>query len=228
MSILARLALLFVVVPLVELALLIELGRLMGFWPTMALVLLTGVAGAFLARSEGFRTLRALQGELVRGRIPRQAMMDGASILVGGALLLTPGFLTDTFGFALLFPPTRRWLQRRVRRRLEKKVARGELRVGVFGRGAAGGGTGGTSGAGEEEWEVGEVRGIRDVEEEGRTREVPRDRDVRDHGHVRDDRHVRDDPAVRDIREARTVRQVEDAGDASGQPDEGTDRRIPE
>lgn len=138
MSILARLAILFVVVPLLELALLVRLGQLLGFWTTIGVVILTGVAGALLARAEGFRTLWTLRSDLARGRLPHQAMLDGASVLVGGALLLTPGLLTDGVGFALLFPPTRRWVQRRFLRRLEGKVARGEIRVGVFRSGASG------------------------------------------------------------------------------------------
>ncbi|MEX0980291.1 MAG: FxsA family protein, partial [Gemmatimonadota bacterium] len=129
-------ALLFIVVPLVELALLIRLGQWMGFWPTMGLVLLTGAVGAWLARAEGFRTVWQLRSDLEQGRIPHQAMQDGVAILVGGVLLLTPGFLTDAAGFSLLFPPTRRWVQRRFRRRIEDGIRKGHtegrIRAGVF------------------------------------------------------------------------------------------------
>jgi UPF0716 protein FxsA len=107
MRILALLATLFVVLPVAELALLLRVGRTLGFWPTLGLVLFTGVLGAALARREGTRTLGALRSEVARGGLPGRAILDGASILVGGALLLTPGFLTDALGFALLFPPTR-------------------------------------------------------------------------------------------------------------------------
>lgn len=141
MSVLGRLAFIFVVVPLVELALLIRIGQWMGFWPTMALVLLTGVVGAWLARSEGLRTLWKVRGDLDGGRIPHQAMQDGVSILLGGALLLTPGILTDIMGFALLLPPSRHWIQRRFRRRIEESIARGRregrIRVGMFHSGPA-------------------------------------------------------------------------------------------
>jgi UPF0716 protein FxsA len=124
-----RLALLFVLLPVVELALLIRMGQLVGFWPTVALVIGTGWAGAVLARMEGMRVLARFQQELVVGRIPGQAILDGASVLVGGAFLLAPGILTDLAGLALLFPPTRKVIQRWVRKRLERSIMNGSLRV---------------------------------------------------------------------------------------------------
>lgn len=129
---LARLALLFVVVPLAELALLIQIGRLVGLLPTIGLVVLTGVGGAALARAEGLRTLWSFQGALAEGRLPGRELMDGAAILVGGALLLTPGILTDLVGLALLLPPTRRWIQGRIRRGLERRLRDGTLDITVY------------------------------------------------------------------------------------------------
>lgn len=143
---LARLALLFVVVPLLELALLIQVGQWVGLPATILLVLSTGVAGAALARREGLRTLSALQGELARGALPGQSLLDGLAVLVGGAFLLTPGILTDAAGFLLLLPPSRRWVQRRVRKRIEKGLKDGTLRVvrtGPLGFGPMGAGPGG-------------------------------------------------------------------------------------
>ena len=133
MSVLARLALLFVIVPLLELALLIEIEQVVGFLPTMALVVLTGVTGAWLARLEGLKTLWKLRDDLARGQLPGQAIMDGMSILVGGALLLTPGILTDLVGFSLLLPPTRHAIQRRVRERLERGIQDGAIEMTVLG-----------------------------------------------------------------------------------------------
>lgn len=133
MRILALLATLFVVLPVAELALLLRVGRTLGFWPTLGLVLFTGVLGAALARREGTRTLGALRSELARGGLPGRAILDGASILVGGALLLTPGFLTDALGFALLFPPTRTRLQGFLRRRIEAGVQEGRIHVAMAG-----------------------------------------------------------------------------------------------
>ena len=129
MTFLRRLAILFVVVPLVELVLLIQLGRTVGFWPTLALVLITGVSGAMLARLEGLRVLVQVQREVASGRIPGQALLDGLSVLIGGVLLLTPGLLTDLLGFSLLLSGPRNWIQRGVRRRLERAIASGSIRV---------------------------------------------------------------------------------------------------
>jgi UPF0716 protein FxsA len=129
MNLLGRLALLFIVVPILELVLLIELGQLVGLLPTVGLVVFTGVTGAWLARAEGVRVFFQFQQELASGRLPGQALLDGISVLVGGALLLTPGVLTDVVGFSLLFPPTRRWIQGRVRARLERQIRDGSIRV---------------------------------------------------------------------------------------------------
>jgi UPF0716 protein FxsA len=139
MNILGRLALLFVVVPVVELMLLIQLGKVVGLLPTLGLVIFTGVTGAWLARAEGLRVLFQFQKELASGRLPGQAMLDGAAVLVGGAFLLTPGIMTDFVGFSLLFPPTRRWIQRRVRKRLERGIADGTVRVVTMGSWGGGG-----------------------------------------------------------------------------------------
>ena len=107
MKILGRLAFLFVVIPVLELVLLIELGRYIGPLPTIGIVVLTGVTGAWLARTEGLRVFFRFQEELVSGRLPGQAMLDGICVLVGGAFLLTPGVITDVLGFSLLLPFTR-------------------------------------------------------------------------------------------------------------------------
>lgn len=159
MNILGRMALLFVIVPIIELMLLIQLGQYVGLGPTLGLVVLTGVGGAMLARAEGVRVFFQFQKELAQGRIPGQAMLDGISVLIGGAFLLTPGVLTDFVGFSLLFPFTRRWIQKRVRGRLESQVADGTIRVvsmgthgvtgfGGFGGFGAAGGAGGDGMAG--------------------------------------------------------------------------------
>ena len=133
MSILGRLALLFVVVPLLELALLIQMGQWVGFWPTIAVVVFTGVTGAWLARMEGLRTIWRLQSDLAHGRVPGQAIMDGMAVLAGGALLLTPGVLTDLVGFSLLFPGTRRLIQKRIMARLERRIKEGVVHVSMSG-----------------------------------------------------------------------------------------------
>jgi UPF0716 protein FxsA len=135
------------VIPLLELAVLIQVGQVVGLPATILLVLATGVAGAALARREGLRTLTALQGELARGALPGQSLLDGLAILVGGAFLLTPGILTDVAGFLLLLPPTRRWVQRRVRKRIEKGLEEGTIRVMSAGPGGFGGWGAGAAGS---------------------------------------------------------------------------------
>ena len=116
----AKLLLLFILVPALELALLIEVGQHIGTINTLLLIAVTGVVGASLARRQGLGVLRRMQVEFVQGRIPSGSMVDGVIILLSGALLITPGLLTDTFGFLCLIPTTRtmirsllwRWLQR--------------------------------------------------------------------------------------------------------------------
>ena len=127
MSIIARLAFLFVAVPLLELFILIRLGTAIGLLPTLTLCVVTGVAGAWLARREGLRALWSFQARLAKGGLPGRSLMDGLCILVGGALLLTPGLLTDVFGFSLLLPPSRRWIQQRMQRRIERGLADGSI-----------------------------------------------------------------------------------------------------
>ncbi|MYF60592.1 MAG: FxsA family protein [Gammaproteobacteria bacterium] len=158
MSILSRLALIFVSVPLLELFLLIRLGGAIGLLPTLSLCVLTGVAGAWLARREGLRALWSFQQRLASGGVPGRALMDGLCILLGGALLLTPGLLTDVVGFSLLVPPSRRWIQKRIRSRIERQLADGSLQVttigGFPGAGGASARAGGASG-----WGFGTRRG---------------------------------------------------------------------
>lgn len=129
---LSRLILLFVAVPLVELAILLQVAQVIGLMPTIALVVTTGVAGAALARHQGLRAFLAVQQELASGRLPGRSLLDGLSILVGGAFLLTPGILTDIAGFSLLVPLSRRWLQGVVKRRLERRIREGTVEFRVF------------------------------------------------------------------------------------------------
>lgn len=117
-----RLALLFVVVPLLELALLIQVGRWMGLLPTVALVVVTGILGAALARLQGLATLMRFRRAMDEGRLPHRELVEGVFILMAGAVLLTPGLLTDAAGFLLLVPPVRRALAARVERWLQGRA----------------------------------------------------------------------------------------------------------
>jgi UPF0716 protein FxsA len=107
---------LFILVPLVELYLLIELGSRIGVAATIAIVVVTGLIGAWLARSQGLRALNEVRSSLAVGEMPAEAIMDGLLILVAGAVLLTPGLLTDALGFFLLIPRGRRTMRSLARR----------------------------------------------------------------------------------------------------------------
>lgn len=118
----ARLFLLFVTVPIVELFLFLVIGQKIGVFPTFAIILFTGVLGAALARSQGLRTLTKYREAMEQGRLPHEAVLDGLMILVAGALLLTPGFLTDTIGFLLLAPGVRKVVRARLEHSLRQRV----------------------------------------------------------------------------------------------------------
>lgn len=133
-----RLALLFIIVPIVELVLLIRVGQWIGLLPTLGLIVATGLGGAFLARREGWRAFRRFGASVARGEIPTEAALDGLAVLVGGAFLLTPGVLTDVVGFGLLIPPIRALFKRRVASALKEKVATGGVQFLVYGPMAAG------------------------------------------------------------------------------------------
>lgn len=117
-----RLILLFTVVPAVELFVLLQLGSLLGPTPTFLIILLTGVAGAWLAKREGLGVLRSLQTELSRGLPPGDRLMEGALVVVGGLLLVTPGVFTDLTGFLLIAPWSRRWLAPRALKALTSRI----------------------------------------------------------------------------------------------------------
>jgi len=106
------LVVLFVVVPLLEIFVLIQVGQVIGPWWTILLLVLDSVIGAWLVRREGGRAWRALTTALQTGRMPARELADGALILVGGTLMLTPGFVTDVFGFAAILPFTRPFARR--------------------------------------------------------------------------------------------------------------------
>jgi UPF0716 protein FxsA len=128
---LLKILLLFTVVPLVELALLLEIGRRIGTLPTIVLILLTGIAGALLAKRQGFGVVHRIRAEMMAGQMPGAAIVDGAIILVAGALLVTPGVLTDVFGFLCLIPVTRRYMRALLWRTITRAVRRGHTRVDV-------------------------------------------------------------------------------------------------
>lgn len=121
-SVFARLLVLFIVVPLIELVLLLRVGSNIGWVPTIAVIVVTGVIGAALTRRQGMQTLSKYQEALGQGRIPHQELLDGLLILIAGAVLLTPGFLTDATGFLLLIPSVREAIRNRLSRRIMEKT----------------------------------------------------------------------------------------------------------
>lgn len=117
-----KLLILFILVPLIELALFMTLGEKLGLFNTVAIIIITGFIGAALAKSEGRKALLNFRQALAEGRLPHQEATDGILILLAGAVLLTPGFLTDAVGFTLLIPPFRAVLRAQLAQRLKDKV----------------------------------------------------------------------------------------------------------
>ncbi|MGE5485540.1 MAG: FxsA family protein [Ignavibacteriales bacterium] len=117
------------VVPIIELALLIEIGRRVGVWYTVALVLLTGSAGLTVARMQGLSILTKLSSELSQGQIPGNTIVDGVLLLIGAVLLITPGVLTDLAGLLLLVPPVRAVVREWLKARLKSWVSSGSVWV---------------------------------------------------------------------------------------------------
>jgi Protein affecting phage T7 exclusion by the F plasmid len=109
----------FLTVPFVEIYLLLQLGGIVGVIPTVLLVVFTAILGAWLLRRQGFATWQRFQANLAKGEIPAYEMIEGPILLVGGALLLTPGFFTDAMGFVCLIPQARRKLAQYV---IEKQL----------------------------------------------------------------------------------------------------------
>ena len=108
MGVFHLLLLLFVAVPIAEIYLMLEIGGVLGVVPTIGLVVLTAAAGAALVRTQGFSTIAQVRRSLEAGEVPAVAIIEGVFLLLAGALLLTPGFLTDAVGFGCLVPPLRR------------------------------------------------------------------------------------------------------------------------
>ena len=120
---------LFIALPLCELGLLLKVGEFLGWRGTIALVVVTGVVGVTLARLEGTRVLINIQRDLAQGRMPAPYLLDGVMILLAGALLITPGLITDTVGFLLLIPVCRAAVKQWLRRKLESKLRVGAVDV---------------------------------------------------------------------------------------------------
>jgi UPF0716 protein FxsA len=127
--VLIRLLIVLILLPIAEIYVLIESGRLLGVAPTVLLVVLTGIAGSWLMRHQGLELLRRAQHDLAAGQLPAGTLLDGILVLIGGVLLLTPGFCTDLIGFSMLVPGTRRWWCRWAQLWLSRQLASGRLTI---------------------------------------------------------------------------------------------------
>ena len=124
------LLLIFIVVPLAEIAVFIQVGDAIGLGPTIAIVIITAIIGTALLRAQGFATINRAQKTVSEGGIPIDSVIDGASLLVAGAFLLTPGMITDSLGFLLFIPAFRHWLAKWA---FNKFTRNANINVNIFG-----------------------------------------------------------------------------------------------
>ncbi|ARF13251.1 FxsA family protein [Sporosarcina ureae] len=123
------LAALFIIVPTAELALLMVSGKTLGIMPTILIIIATGIGGAYLAKKQGLRAWRDLQFRMANRETPGKALVDSVCILLGGLLLLMPGFITDSIGFLLLFSGPRKILYPFIVKWIYNKIRNGQIRV---------------------------------------------------------------------------------------------------
>lgn len=119
----------FIAVPFIELLILIKIGSGLGFWPTLALVVIPGALGAVMARSQGLAVLSEIKRDIAAGRLPGSRILDGLLILVGGILLITPGIITDILGLSVLIPGVRKYYRKIITRGLWARLAARSFRV---------------------------------------------------------------------------------------------------
>lgn len=119
----------FIVIPILEFTLLIEIGRVLGTLPTLILILGTGVVGAYFARLEGLRILYSIRSEFAQGHMPTEKLLDGLIVLIAGVVLITPGLLTDIAGLMLLIPLTRYPIKSFLKRRAQSLILKNNFRI---------------------------------------------------------------------------------------------------
>ena len=129
---LLKLFLAFTIIPFLELYLLIEVGMHIGPVSTLALVVLTGFAGAYLARIQGMQTMFRVRSSLQQGIMPTEDLIDALLIFAAGIVLLTPGFLTDIAGLLVLFPVTRIYIKRFIRERFNQWIKNHDIHFGMY------------------------------------------------------------------------------------------------
>lgn len=122
-----KLLILFVIVPVTELYILIEVGKKIGSLTTIGIIILTGIIGAYLVKGQGFMILKKIQNDLNEGIMPGDSLIQGVIILAGGIFLLTPGFVTDIIGFIFLIPVSRRVVKKYLLKWLKGKIKEGNF-----------------------------------------------------------------------------------------------------
>jgi len=122
-----KLLILFVIVPVTELYILIEVGKKIGSLTTIGIIILTGIIGAYLVKGQGFMILKKIQNDLNEGIMPGDSLIQGVIILAGGIFLLTPGFVTDIIGFIFLIPVSRRVVKKYLLEWLKGKIKEGNF-----------------------------------------------------------------------------------------------------
>ena len=123
----SKLLVLFIVIPVVELYTLIEIGKKIGTLSTIGIIILTAILGAYLVKNQGFMILKKIKNNINEGIMPGNNLIQGAIILAGGILLLTPGFITDTVGFIFLIPGTRKIVKKYLFKWLKGKIKEGDF-----------------------------------------------------------------------------------------------------
>ena len=157
------LGLVFIVGPIVELYVIIQVAQVIGGWETLALLIVESILGAWLMKRQGRGVLARIQTSLDAGRMPTKELVDGGLILFAGALMLTPGFITDILGFFLLVPPTRALVRVALMRRFKDRLGTGSTILG------------GASGPGVSTFSFGRRGDVYDTtaQEQGRRHELP-------------------------------------------------------
>jgi len=122
-----KLLILFVIIPVTELYILIEVGKRIGSLTTISIIIFTGILGSYLVKNQGFMILKKIQNDLNDGIMPGDSLIQGVIILAGGILLLTPGFVTDTVGFIFLIPASRNVIKKYLLKWLKGKIEKGNV-----------------------------------------------------------------------------------------------------
>lgn len=120
---------LFILLPILDLYILIKVSQIMGFSATVILIILTGIAGYYLAKTEGRLVIRNINNAMSQGNIPGNEILTGFSILIGGFLLLLPGIVTDIIGITMVLPGTRSFYKEYIRRKIEKMINKGYTKI---------------------------------------------------------------------------------------------------